>query len=77
MEACFAKSTVKPVGSYAKGWFYHKEHRLWFIRAPNMEPLAKTNTHERGSYHCFDPNTFEMIRKVWTDDTHFLKLFSI
>ncbi|XP_075634901.1 putative NOT transcription complex subunit VIP2 isoform X2 [Castanea sativa] len=48
---------------YAKGWFYHKEHRLWFIRAPNMEPLAKTNTHERGSYHCFDPNTFEMIRK--------------
>ena len=77
MEACFAKSTVKPVGSYAKGWFYHKEHRLWFIRAPNMEPLAKTNTHERGSYHCFDPNTFETIRKVWTNDPHFLKLFSI
>ncbi|CAB4282560.1 unnamed protein product [Prunus armeniaca] len=46
-----------------RGWFYHKEHRLWFIRVPNMEPLVKTNTYERGSYHCFDPNTFETIRK--------------
>ncbi|XP_062082519.1 probable NOT transcription complex subunit VIP2 isoform X2 [Humulus lupulus] len=48
---------------YNRGWFYHKEHRLWFIRVPNMEPLVKTNTYERGSYHCFDPNTFETIRK--------------
>ncbi|XP_009354545.1 probable NOT transcription complex subunit VIP2 isoform X6 [Pyrus x bretschneideri] len=46
-----------------RGWFYHKEHRLWFIRVPNMEPVVKTNTFERGSYHCFDPNTFETIRK--------------
>ncbi|XP_009358301.2 probable NOT transcription complex subunit VIP2 isoform X5 [Pyrus x bretschneideri] len=46
-----------------RGWFYHKEHRLWFIRVPNMEPLGKTNAYERGSYHCFDPNTFETIRK--------------
>ncbi|KAL5156929.1 putative NOT transcription complex subunit VIP2 [Glycine soja] len=48
---------------YKRGWFYHKEHRLWFIRVPNMEPLVKTNTYERGSYHCFDPNTFETVRK--------------
>ncbi|KAM6595727.1 probable NOT transcription complex subunit VIP2 isoform X1 [Cannabis sativa] len=48
---------------YNRGWFYHKEHRLWFIRVPNMEPLVKTNTYERGSYHCFDPNTFETARK--------------
>ncbi|RDX95420.1 putative NOT transcription complex subunit VIP2, partial [Mucuna pruriens] len=48
---------------YKRGWFYHKEHRLWFIRVPNMEPLVKTNTYERGSYHCFDPSTFETIRK--------------
>ncbi|XP_054815545.1 probable NOT transcription complex subunit VIP2 isoform X4 [Prosopis cineraria] len=48
---------------YNRGWFYHKEHRLWFVRVPNMEPLVKTNTYERGSYHCFDPNTFETLRK--------------
>ncbi|XWS74196.1 hypothetical protein CRYUN_Cryun02cG0195300 [Craigia yunnanensis] len=48
---------------YNRGWFYHKEHRLWFIRVPNVEPLVKTNTYERGSYHCFDPNSFETIRK--------------
>uniref|UniRef100_A0A2P2LU45 CCR4-NOT transcription complex subunit n=1 Tax=Rhizophora mucronata TaxID=61149 RepID=A0A2P2LU45_RHIMU len=48
---------------YNRGWFYHKEHRLWFIRVLNVEPLVKTNTYERGSYHCFDPNTFEIIRK--------------
>jgi hypothetical protein len=41
-----------------------------------MEPLVKTNTYERGSYHCFDPNTFETIRKVWTDQYKFHQLFS-
>ncbi|PON62938.1 NOT2/NOT3/NOT [Trema orientale] len=48
---------------YHRGWFYHKEQRSWFIRVPNMEPLVKTNTYERGSYHSFDPNTFETLRK--------------
>ncbi|KAL5579762.1 hypothetical protein UlMin_015707 [Ulmus minor] len=48
---------------YNRGWFYHKEHRLWFIRVPNMEPLVKTHTYERGSYHCFDPSVFETVRK--------------
>ncbi|XP_022752797.1 probable NOT transcription complex subunit VIP2 isoform X4 [Durio zibethinus] len=48
---------------YNRGWFYHKEHRLWFVRVPNLEPLVKTSTYERGSYHCFDPNSFETIRK--------------
>lgn len=52
------------VGSYNRGWFYHKEHRLWFLRVPNLEPLVKTNTYERSSYHCFDPSSFETIRKV-------------
>ncbi|KAK8596415.1 hypothetical protein V6N13_001044 [Hibiscus sabdariffa] len=48
---------------YNRGWFYHKEHRTWFIRVPNVEPLVKTNTYERGSYHCFNPKSFETIRK--------------
>ncbi|XP_078443381.1 putative NOT transcription complex subunit VIP2 isoform X2 [Wolffia australiana] len=47
----------------SRGWFYHKEHRLWFIRVANVEPLVKTNTYERGSYHCFDPNTWDTVRK--------------
>ncbi|XLR38757.1 hypothetical protein S83_023417, partial [Arachis hypogaea] len=37
--------------------------QLMFIRVPNMEPLVRTNTYERGSYLCFDPNTFETVRK--------------
>ncbi|XP_040941895.1 probable NOT transcription complex subunit VIP2 isoform X3 [Gossypium hirsutum] len=48
---------------YNRGWFYHKEHWCWFIRVPNVEPLVKTNTYERGSYHCFDPISFETVRK--------------
>lgn len=48
---------------YNRGWFYHREHRLWFMRVANMEPLVKTNVYERGSYICFDPNTWETIRK--------------
>ncbi|XP_010921271.1 probable NOT transcription complex subunit VIP2 isoform X3 [Elaeis guineensis] len=42
----------------SRGWFYHKEHQLWFTRA-NVEPLVKTQTYERGTYVCFDPNTWE------------------
>ncbi|KAI3819750.1 hypothetical protein L1987_13598 [Smallanthus sonchifolius] len=48
---------------YNRGWFYHQEHRLWFMKPANMEPLVKTNAYERGSYVCFDPNTWETIRK--------------
>nr|Q52JK6.1 RecName: Full=Probable NOT transcription complex subunit VIP2; AltName: Full=Protein VIRE2 INTERACTING PROTEIN2; Short=NbVIP2 [Nicotiana benthamiana]AAY15746.1 VIP2 [Nicotiana benthamiana] len=48
---------------YNRGWFYHREHRLWFMRVANMEPLVKTNAYERGSYICFDPNTWETIHK--------------
>ncbi|KAH7857867.1 hypothetical protein Vadar_017302 [Vaccinium darrowii] len=48
---------------YNRGWFYHRELRQWLTRVPNMEPLVKTNTYERGSYICFDPNTWEKIRK--------------
>ncbi|KAL3499399.1 hypothetical protein ACH5RR_038492 [Cinchona calisaya] len=48
---------------YNRGWFYHRDLRLWFARAKNMEPLVKTPTHERGSYLCFDPNTWETVRK--------------
>ncbi|XP_023645535.1 probable NOT transcription complex subunit VIP2 isoform X1 [Capsella rubella] len=46
---------------YNRGWFYHKEHRLWFIRIG--ESLVKTNAYERGSYHCFDPNSFDIVQK--------------
>ncbi|CAH2038629.1 unnamed protein product [Thlaspi arvense] len=46
---------------YNRGWFYHKEHMLWFMRVG--EPLVKSNAYERGSYHCFDPNSFEIVQK--------------
>ncbi|XP_071737896.1 probable NOT transcription complex subunit VIP2 isoform X2 [Rutidosis leptorrhynchoides] len=48
---------------YNRGWFYHRELRVWFMRAGNMEPLVKTNAYERGSYIWFDPNTWETTRK--------------
>ncbi|KAJ0244840.1 NOT2 / NOT3 / NOT5 family [Hirschfeldia incana] len=46
---------------YHRGWFYHNEHKMWFIRIG--EPLVKTNAYERGSYHCFDPQSFEIVQK--------------
>ncbi|CAM8879145.1 unnamed protein product [Rhodiola kirilowii] len=48
---------------YNRGWFYHRENRLWLTRVPNSESLVKTTTYERGPYLCFDPNTFDTIRK--------------
>ncbi|XP_040949446.1 probable NOT transcription complex subunit VIP2 isoform X2 [Gossypium hirsutum] len=63
---CHAKDEAQLYAAnelYNRGWFYHKEFRFWFMRVPNVEPLVKTNTYERGSYHYFDPNSFEIIRK--------------
>ncbi|OVA03566.1 NOT2/NOT3/NOT5 [Macleaya cordata] len=48
---------------YNRGWFYHRDLRLWFLRIANLEPLVKTPTYERGSYLCFDSNSWETIRK--------------
>ena len=62
----FAKGSVTlNVCRCNRGWVYHRENRLWFMRDTHMEPLVKTNSYERGSYFCFDPNTWETIRKVW------------
>lgn len=49
---------------YSRGWFYHRELQLWLMRIG--EPLVKTQTYERGSYHYFDPSTWQTIRKVKT-----------
>ncbi|CAI7814599.1 unnamed protein product, partial [Closterium sp. NIES-53] len=46
-----------------RGWFYHKEHQVWFTRVPNSEPVVKTPTYERGSYYFFDPTVWETGRK--------------
>ncbi|XP_039776650.1 probable NOT transcription complex subunit VIP2 isoform X5 [Panicum virgatum] len=48
---------------YSRGWFYHKESRLWFTKIPNVEPLVKTPLYERGSYGFFDPQIWETVRK--------------
>lgn len=50
--------------STRRGWFYHKELRMWFSRFPNLEPLVKAPTYERGCYLTFDPITWETKRKV-------------
>lgn len=48
---------------YRKGWFYHKELRLWLLHSPHVDLLAKTNTYERGTYLFFDPNLWEFGQK--------------
>ncbi|CAM0954940.1 unnamed protein product [Alopecurus aequalis] len=48
---------------YNKGWFYHKEYRVWLLRNPSVGPLSKNNVYERGSYICFDPNIWETVQK--------------
>jgi hypothetical protein len=29
--------------SVCRGWYYHKEYKAWLTRAPNTEPLQKTD----------------------------------
>ncbi|PIA49576.1 hypothetical protein AQUCO_01300396v1 [Aquilegia coerulea] len=46
-----------------RGWFFHKDMRIWLTRVQNIEPLVKTATYERGTYLCFDPSIWDTIRK--------------
>ncbi|XP_011623425.1 probable NOT transcription complex subunit VIP2 isoform X2 [Amborella trichopoda] len=48
---------------YARGWFYHRELQLWFTRAGNGESIVEAGTYEMGSYHYFDSNTWDTVRK--------------
>uniref|UniRef100_A0A0C9S8H0 TSA: Wollemia nobilis Ref_Wollemi_Transcript_11227_2840 transcribed RNA sequence n=1 Tax=Wollemia nobilis TaxID=56998 RepID=A0A0C9S8H0_9CONI len=48
---------------YRRGWFYHKELRMWLMHVPHLEPLVKTNTYERGSYYFFDPTQWDIGQK--------------
>lgn len=51
------------VNRYNRDWRYHKEERVWITRAPGMEPLAKTNTYERGTYFFFDVHNWRKVPK--------------
>ncbi|KAH9551643.1 hypothetical protein CY35_09G024800 [Sphagnum magellanicum] len=46
-----------------RGWFFHREHKLWLFRVHNVEPFVKADSFERGSYYFFDHNTWETGRK--------------
>ncbi|KAK9829533.1 hypothetical protein WJX72_006351 [[Myrmecia] bisecta] len=47
----------------SRGWWFHKEFKVWLTRIPNTEPLVKADRYERGSYFVFDTNTWECVRK--------------
>lgn len=48
---------------YNRDWRFHKEKKLWFTRAPGVEPSIKTTTYEKGSYLVFDPEKWTKERK--------------
>lgn len=48
---------------YARNWRYHKGLHLWLTKEPNMEPLQKTHTYERGTYVFFDPASWDKVSK--------------
>lgn len=47
-----------------RGWWYHKDWKVWLTRMPNVEPLVKGDSrYERGSYMVFNTATWEFERK--------------
>lgn len=57
-----AMQVYAAVELYGREWRYHKEHKLWFIRAPGGDHTVQ-NGAERGSYFFFDVQQWEKIRK--------------
>uniref|UniRef100_A0A7S1N8S3 NOT2/NOT3/NOT5 C-terminal domain-containing protein n=1 Tax=Eutreptiella gymnastica TaxID=73025 RepID=A0A7S1N8S3_9EUGL len=48
---------------YNRDWRFHKEKKLWFTRAPGVEPSIKTTSYEKGSYLVFDPEKWTKEQK--------------
>ena len=48
---------------YSRDWRYHKEERVWITRAPNVEPMVKTSSYERGTYYFFDAQNWRKVPK--------------
>lgn len=47
----------------ARGWWWHKKFRCWFIHAPN-NPVVKSpaNRSERGTYLFFDTTIWDVVQ---------------
>lgn len=47
----------------ARGWWWHKKFRCWFIHAPN-NPVVKNATarSERGTYLFFDTSIWDVVQ---------------
>ena len=48
---------------WSRGWWYHRELKLWLARVPNTEPVVKTDRYERGSFLVFDSGAWDIVRK--------------
>ena len=46
-----------------RGWYFHKEMKMWLRRVPNSETTAKSERFERSSFFIFDTSTWEVVRK--------------
>ncbi|XP_075508187.1 putative NOT transcription complex subunit VIP2 [Primulina tabacum] len=46
-----------------RGWYYHRELRMWFTPVENSAPSVKNATYEVGCYVCFDPTTWQTVRQ--------------
>eukprot|EP01065_Artemidia_motanka_P031032 TRINITY_DN3722_c0_g1_i1.p2 TRINITY_DN3722_c0_g1~~TRINITY_DN3722_c0_g1_i1.p2 ORF type:complete len:306 (+),score=78.49 TRINITY_DN3722_c0_g1_i1:124-1041(+) len=47
---------------YNRGWRYHKEHKLWLIRAPVSQPTMRSRLYERGNFVVWNP-------VLWKEET--------
>lgn len=47
----------------SRGWYFHKELKTWLTRAPNTEPLQKTERFEKGTFFVFDPTIWDVLKK--------------
>ncbi|RIA83299.1 hypothetical protein C1645_699585 [Glomus cerebriforme] len=48
---------------YNRNWRYHKDYRFWLTKEFGTEPIAKTQSFERGNYIYFDPDSWEKVKK--------------
>ena len=51
---------------HTRNWRYHKEEKVWIMKAQGIEPITRSHNYEQGTYAVFDVKQFKKVHREMT-----------
>ena len=49
-----------------RNWRYHKDEKVWIMKAQGIDPITRSHVHEQGTYAVFDVKQFKKVHREMT-----------